>query len=286
MTAENHTYVAYTFRVSSPIQLPGLRRTDGDPDVTVEYGRVDSGVDDGSASDEIRLSYDGIGTFEIRDGRRVVIDPVEEIGDAALWPYLIGPIMGAVLHQRGYLVLHASSVSIRDTAVAFLGSSGAGKSTIAAACRARGHEVLSDDVTAVEIADERPIVVPGLPLLKLAPGFTDTFDLEYERLSEGPGNKELCRIPGGVPRSTRPLERLYVVTDGDLRSTELSPGETVRALVGHTYTQSLLDETSIGDHFRQCTRVADTAEVHRLARPPDLDSLPDTVDRIEREVGR
>lgn len=285
MTTKNDTYLVYTFRISSPIQLPGLQPTNGEPDVTIEYGYINTGADTASVSDEIQLSYDGIGTFEIRSGKRVVIDPVEEISDTALQPYVIGPILGAVLYQRGYLVLHASSVSICDTAVAFLGHSGAGKSTIAAACQERGHTMLSDDITAVEIVDEKPIVTPGLPLLKLTPEFADGFDIGRAYPSAGPGDKQLYRAPSGVPRSTRPLERLYVLADGELRTEKMSAGETVQALVGHTYTQSLLDETSIGDHFRQCTRVADTAEISRLSRPRDLDLLSDTVQQIEREIG-
>jgi hypothetical protein len=286
MTATSSTYRAYGLRISSPIRLPGLERTDGNPDVSVEYGRIDSTEDAGSPTDEIRLSYDGVGRFAIRDGRRVVVDPVEDVADAALLPYLLGPVLGAVLYQRGYLVLHASSVSIRGAAVAFLGPSGAGKSTIAAACRARGHALLSDDITAIEIADGEPMVVPGVPLLKLAPELPLRLDLDWDRLSAVSQGKELYRVPGGVPRSRRPLDRLYVLAEGDLRSAAMSPGERIQALVGHTYTQSLLDEASIGDHFRQCARVAETAAVRRLSRPRDLDSLPATVRRIEEAVGR
>lgn len=277
--------MAYTFRISSPIQLPELERTNGDPDVTVEYGCIDFGAATGSVGDEIRLSYDDLGTFEIRDGRRVVIDPVAETSDAALRPYLIGPVMGALLYQRGYLVLHASAVSIRGTAVAFLGSSGAGKSTLAAACQVRGHSVLNDDITAVKFADGKPVVVPGLPFLKLTPELAEAFDIGQESHSVGRGNKEVYRTQTGVPQSPRPLKRLYIITDGDLQSEKMSPGEAVQALVGHTYTQSLLDNTSIGNHFRQCTRVADSAEICRLSRPRNLELLPDTVQQIEQEVG-
>lgn len=285
MTSENTTYLAYTLRISSPIHLPGLQETAGEPDVTIEYGRLDSDADSGPVREEIHLSYDAVGTFEIHAGRRVVLDPVEAISDAALQPYVLGPILGAVLYQRGYLVLHASSVSIRNTAVGFLGPSGAGKSTLAAACHVRGHDVLSDDITAVEIVDEMPMVLPGMPLLKLTPDVAALFDSGETCLSAGPEDKDLYRIPSGVPQSTRLLDRLYVITDGELQSTNMSPGETVQALVGHTYTQSLLDETSIGTHFRQCTRVADTTDVRWLSRPNDLEVLSDTVHQIEQEVG-
>lgn len=285
MTA-NNTYIAYQLRISSPIRLPGLQQTNGNPDVTIEYGRLDSGVETGPVSDEMRLSYDGIGVFEIRNGRHVVIDPGKEISDTTLQPYLLGPIMGVILYQRGYLVLHASAVSMNDTAVAFLGPSGAGKSTIVAACQVNGHDILSDDITAVEIVEGEPMVIPGMPLLKLTPEFVDSVDLEYECLSAGLENKVLYRTPRDVPQSPYPLKQLYVITDGGLQSTKLSPGGTIQALVGNTYTQSLLDKTSIGNHFRQCTCVADATEVRHLSRPRDIGLLSETVKQIEQEVSQ
>ena len=63
--------------------------------------------------------------------------------------YLLGPVFGFTLRLRGVTCLHASAVVIDEQAVVFLGQSGAGKSTTAAAFAQLGYPVLSDDVVAL-----------------------------------------------------------------------------------------------------------------------------------------
>lgn len=56
-----------------------------------------------------------------------------------------------VLHRRGALVLHASSVIVDGIAIVFAGHSGAGKSTISSLAEDAGAEVLSDDRTILSV---------------------------------------------------------------------------------------------------------------------------------------
>jgi hypothetical protein len=74
----------------------------------------------------------GSGTLQVSHGRSIVVD-ADNADDrtAALW--VLGPAMGVLLQQRGVLVLHASAVTMDGGVVAFLGHSGWGKSTMAAA---------------------------------------------------------------------------------------------------------------------------------------------------------
>jgi hypothetical protein len=111
----------------------------------------------------------GIGTFLVRDGREILVDPDPDAGDALLQLALLGPVLAALLQQRGDLVLHASAVEIDGAAVGFLGGRGAGKSTMAAALLRRGYPLLTDDILAVSLEDGSPRVLPGFPQLKLWP---------------------------------------------------------------------------------------------------------------------
>lgn len=80
-----------------------------------------------------------------------------------------GALLALQLYLRGSTVLHASAVERDGTAIAFVGHSGMGKSTLAALMCAAGARVVSDDV--VPVADgARPRVPLGATELRLRPG--------------------------------------------------------------------------------------------------------------------
>lgn len=114
------------------------------------------------------------------DGDRTVLrypDLCEFVGDPALRevrvalapgrdpgviPVLAGGMLLALhLRLRGELVLHASAVRVGKRAVAFVGASGMGKSTIATVLCAAGHPLLTDDVLRAELGRDAVIVHPG-----------------------------------------------------------------------------------------------------------------------------
>ncbi|WP_413452157.1 hypothetical protein AA0Y32_12250 [Georgenia phoenicis] len=80
-----------------------------------------------------------------------------------------GALLALQLYLRGNAVLHASAVERDGTAVAFLGHSGMGKSTLAALMCAAGARVVSDDVVPVGAGGE-PRVPLGATELRLRPG--------------------------------------------------------------------------------------------------------------------
>ncbi|WP_152187696.1 phosphoenolpyruvate carboxykinase (ATP) [Georgenia satyanarayanai] len=80
-----------------------------------------------------------------------------------------GTLLALQLYLRGSAVLHASAVERDGTAVAFVGHSGMGKSTLAALLCAQGARVVSDDVVPVTTGDV-PLVPLGATELRLRAG--------------------------------------------------------------------------------------------------------------------
>lgn len=70
---------------------------------------------------------------------------------------------------QGYEVLHASSVSDGDGAVAFVGASGSGKTALASRLVIRGAEFVTDDVLALELRDGALLAHPGAPFMAVRP---------------------------------------------------------------------------------------------------------------------
>ena len=103
-------------------------------------------VDDG-----VLLRFRECGEFVFsRDLRHVVVrrDPA---GRHELLPILLAGTASAVLLTlRGATVLHASAVAVDGVALAFVGQSGRGKSTVAALMCLAGAALVTDDVLAVD----------------------------------------------------------------------------------------------------------------------------------------
>jgi hypothetical protein len=113
--------------------------------------------------------------------------------------FLLGSAMGMLLHQRGLLPLHANAVEIDGKAVAFMGPSGIGKSTLAAWFHDRGHRVIADDVCVVRFDEEgHPWAEPGLPRLRLwrdALESSGRDQSQHERSYAGIDNFEKFDVP-------------------------------------------------------------------------------------------
>lgn len=101
---------------------------------------------------------------------------------AALAPVLLeGWVMAFVLQMAGRCVLHASAVAFEDGpgaggAVAFLGNSGMGKSTVATLLCGDGASFLADDVLRVEAAPTGPRAYRGSQSARLRPAASSLAD--------------------------------------------------------------------------------------------------------------
>lgn len=181
MSQPGHDYSLCGWRVASALPLPDLLPWTGDgraAELTVELGPVPQRLP-GLTVDRplIQVSADGTCRFGMPDiaaylvdplGRRVIIDTKLPPDAPDIRVFLLGTVLAILCFRRGLLPLHASCVRIGDAAVALAGHSGAGKSTMAAGFRMRGHALLADDVTVLDIAAPGgPRVLPAFPRLKL-----------------------------------------------------------------------------------------------------------------------
>jgi len=86
------------------------------------------------------------------------------------WRTLADTVLWSVALLHGRSLLHASAVAGPDGAVAIVGASGGGKSSVAAALALGGWPLVTDDILAFEARGEHVIVSPGPALMNLAAG--------------------------------------------------------------------------------------------------------------------
>lgn len=243
------SYLICGLRVDADRVLPGAIPCEGgEADVTFTIGDVPENLEFPIArhtfwqfsSDMFLWRMPGLGGFVARGGAELVAQPDPGVDIADLLPFVLGTGLGALLYQRGGVVLHASAVAFEGRAYAFCGASGAGKSTLAAAlCRA-GAEFLSDDVTRITLdPDDRPLVHADGRRLKLTP-------LSIARLELGGGQGAAVRseiekyyvTPPRIVGESRPLSGVYFL-DFD----RLTAAPRITALARLAAAQKLLEES-------------------------------------------
>ena len=298
-----HYYSAYGLGIRSALLLPeltsGVASKTESGEVSIRFGQVGSppaqldpaGFGFWAAGDEACHFLETVGAFLVRGGREIVVDPAPGVEERLLRLSLLGPAFALLLHQRGFLVMHASVVAHGDTAVAILGKSGWGKSTIAGALYAKGYDLVADDVAAVQMDQEGASVLPGFPQVKLWPEAAALLGEVPERLPLLHPNfdKRAWRTSRGFSLGPRRLKRIYVLATGPASAiAPLKPREACFELLGHWYGhrfgEGLLHGDSAALHLRQCTQLASRVSTHRLYRSGGAAALLRLADRVDEDL--
>ena len=292
--------MAYGLRIRSEVALPELVKAEGVADVTVRFGSVNHPPPETSENgllwateDEACLLFPELaGSFLIREGREIVADPIPGADKRWVRSVVLGPCMGALLYQRGWLTLHASATSVGGRVVAFMADRGRGKSTMAAAMCARGHRLVADDVTAVKDGGSRPVVSPGYPLLKLWPSAAAAIGENPDTLLQIEPNKPKVNRRGlraNLEFSSKllPLGCIYVLDQGDALEIEpLRSQEALVELIRNTYGRRLFQAVRRSSHLHQCADVVSSVPMRRLKRPKSLAALSDVVRLVEEDLAQ
>ena len=107
------------------------------------------------------------GTHRLSGDGRSLLSAPEGLPDAAWQRLLIAQVLPFAALLQGLEVFHASAVVLDGSAVALLGPSHAGKTSLALELCAGGASFLADDVLALEARDEELLAHPGTPVAGL-----------------------------------------------------------------------------------------------------------------------
>ena len=102
--------------------------------------------------------------------RTITIRPDPRAIEGQSQVLLAGSGMAHALTAEGHSPMHASAVEVDGRAIAFIGPSGKGKTTLAGLLCAAGARAVTDDVLRCEIADGEAVCFRGGSNLRLRPG--------------------------------------------------------------------------------------------------------------------
>ena len=292
------SYYAYGLGVRSEIEIPEFIEASTPKDVIITIDRETSFSDylPPEAIEQpwaLRLTREKAivyvretGVFLIDGGKKIVFIPVPEALEKVARFYIVGTVMAILLYQRQFLVLHGSVINFDGEAVIFLGNSGDGKSSTAAALHTAGYNLVNDDVAPITLEDGRAILQPGFPQIKMSQATANALGYDFDSLplihpsEEKRGYRpqhEFLRLPIRV-------KRIYVLEYGvDFASTPLAASIAVMELSRHSRPTTLYHQ---GDalHFFQCADLVKQQTIYRLTRPKNLALLPQIANFVATDL--
>lgn len=243
--------------------------------------------------DAYLLRFPSLADFLVRnDGRVVRARASRGVPPDTLQHLLIDQVLPLALSRRGRLVLHASAVHLPGIgAIAFAGSAGRGKSTLAAGLASCGGRILTDDCAAIERIDGVPHVHPSYPGLRLWP---DT----HARAAHSSGGPRVAhytrkrRVDGTALRfqaEASPLRALFLLGSRDSSGPAIAVRRSRAAarlieLVKYAYVLDVEDRGELSRVFDGLASLATGVPIMTLRVRHGLTRLPEVAHAIASHV--
>ncbi len=233
-----------------------------------------------------------IGRFCIDSGRRITVDAQINANHADLIAYLKGSVLAILLHQRQAMPLHASCVARNGQAIAFLGNSATGKSTMAALFAGNGFRLICDDVLVHRDDDEGAIVLPSDNSTKLWRDSATALNLADGAVQEGPSNVKHARPTGAAGMAgVNRLRALFMLSwlfplsaDPEIRPvSEIQAFSQVRKNIYRDQLVAALDLE--GQYMTRIAKLISAVPVFILARPPNFSAIDGITELVADRVG-
>lgn len=306
--------------IASALVLPGLPQAErsADPVITIRRAPPEPGCEwiphvegaeftpDWSNIDHLRsadgswyrIRYDYNGhwaDFSIRaDGRHVTVVAGEGEDDAEVANLIEGPILGRALRLAGAPCLHATALAFDGRAIALMGTSGVGKSSLAWALVQQECHLVTDDMVGLAEGPDGLMVQPGRARLRMWPDtarrlgvaggdsgvlFPTTFEMDKI------GVRDPKRFAAGPVR----LHAIFKVLprDPSLASphiAEMPPGQRLAELAANLHGMILPGRAARQRELALLARVVAQVPVRTLTLPDTLDRLTDMAAVLRRRL--
>ncbi len=237
------------------------------------------------------LHWDQIAVISISEkGRCIEYSLAAERWHSTFCHHLLPQALSFSLLEQGIDPLHGCVVEINGVAVAFIGESGKGKSTLAAYFWKKGHRILSDDLVAIRFQGKTPIVSGGPPHLKLSSRSLGALDLDpgkTQAFLEGTSKYILDMQTSSCRDSKFPLAMIYAITEEPSPTIEIQAQklcQTFMALTRNPFNAIQNERIRWQTQFEAAAKIINTVPVRRLSFPRDFAALPKVYERLMKDV--
>ena len=222
-----------------------------------------------------------------RDGGKVDLFPDPEVPPETLRHLLLDQVLPYLTPTWGVGdVFHASGIATPSGAIGFLGATGRGKSTLAAAFARREFAVLGDDCFCVDEGPGGFRVTPWYPGLRLWPENPEA-DGDSAPVAHYTRKRRFRTFGDGI--ADAPVRAMFLLeppaSDGGVRIQKISPRDAALELTRHAFFLDPEDRTGVQRLFDRVCRLSEGVPLFSLSYPRSFEILDQVVDEIQAHAG-
>ena len=237
------------------------------------------------------LRFPGLADFEVSaSGKSVVAYPAAGTDEVTLEHLYINQLVPLALSRQGQPAYHASVVTVPGGAIAFLGKTGMGKSTLAASFALNDAAFLTDDALIIDESDGVR-AMPSHASLRLWEDSVEALIPEDTPKAGAISYSSKARLlAGNALRFTDtaiPLLAAFVLESNDVEAIAIEPltgSGRHMAWVGNSFLLDIQDKDLLERHFDWTYRIADQVPTFSLDYPRDYGILPQVRDAVRRQA--
>ncbi len=290
-------YTSFGLNIQSSFEIPELIPSNFEiPEVKISFGNNPLELENikgrgllyQANKKDFLFRLDTVGSYRVQNGNSITVKRLNNSTDEEIRLFLLGSAFGAMIHQRDLLPIHGSAVVKNGKAIVIAGTSGAGKSSLAATLIKRGYQLLADDISVVRIENEKVMVYPGIPHLKLWQDVMEKLDEDIDAYPKVRPQLLKYRKPAEDQFINKaiPLHRIIILSPKNSLGFEVEEKKGVEKfelLKRNTYRQQYLEGLEkTGPHFKFTSILAAKSRVYHIQRPNSLLLLEELADFIEK----
>lgn len=229
-----------------------------------------------------------IGIYRMVNGNEMF---VENICDnfMEIKAFLLGSAFGCILIQRNLVAIHGSTILVKDKGVILTGHTGAGKSTLTAAFRAKGYKFLADDISVTQMAPNNKIMVnSAYPQQKLCRDAAIKLGLDVNKYKFIDEERDKFAIPSkeSFIDSTKELHSICEIfishqDNNQVVMEEILGMKKVERIICNIYRSSIAKTIGIkGIYFRNIIKMAEQIKYYEIIRPRNLFTMDEQMNLI------
>jgi hypothetical protein len=238
------------------------------------------------------LRFPGLADFQVSaDGTEVVAFPTAEINEATVEHLYINQLVPLALSRQGRPSFHASVVTIPGGAVAFLGKTGMGKSTLAASFAFNEAAFLADDALLVKETEGGCLALPSHASVRLWDDSVEALiDAGHPQAAQVSYSAKARLLAGAALTHSgkpQPLLAAYVLESEGTTTVafrELAGADRQMGWVENSFLLDIEDRDLLARHFEWTHRISTAVPTFALDYPRNYGMLKTVRDAVRRHA--